>query len=101
VLERLSWPGGERELELWVERALVLCGDGPITHPHVAPPTVSIDAAPVGEPEATTDRSLASLEADLIRRVFEDQGGNVSRCAQVLGIHRSTLHAKLRALRLR
>jgi two-component system response regulator HydG len=101
LLEQLAWPGGEAELELWLARALLLAGDGAIEAEHVAPPT-PVAAARETAPRdqlPLRDRSLSTVEAALIERVLEEQGGNVSRCAAVLGIHRSTLHAKLRSLR--
>ncbi len=104
VLEALPWEGGERELELWLERALVLCGEGPLLERHVTPPVLpwnKIDGSAPSEPSVSADRSLATVESDWIRRVLAEQGGNVSRCAELLGIHRSTLHAKLRALGVR
>ncbi len=104
VLKALEWSGGERELELWVERALVLCGDGPLLDRHVAPPALAQTASATSssnELALPAGGSLASIEATWIRRVFAEQDGNVSRCAEILGIHRSTLHAKLRALGLR
>lgn len=102
LLERLPWTGGERELELWLERAQVLAGSGPIEATHVAPPELAAAPAPNHELPSLplTDRRLAAVESALIQRVLAEQDGNVSRCAQVLGIHRSTLHAKLRAPRL-
>lgn len=45
-----------------------------------------------------TRKSLQYLEQDAILRALDDSQGNVTRAAQRLGIHRSTLHRKLRAL---
>lgn len=39
--------------------------------------------------------SLARVEREHIERVLHDCGGNVSKCARVLGIHRRTLQYKL------
>jgi len=101
VLEQLPWSGGERELALWIERALLLAGDGLLESEHVAPPNRAAAAShDSGSALPLGDRSLAAVEAALITRVLAESGGNVSRCAAVLGIHRSTLHDKLRALRL-
>jgi len=105
-LQRLPWPGEERELELWIDRALHLAGDGPIREEHVRSPGVESSRRSAATqddrvPLLLVERSLQAVEAALIERVLEEQDGNISRCAEVLGIHRSTLHAKLRALRLR
>ncbi len=52
-------------------------------------------------PQAATslhDVILGMTERPLIRAVLEWTGGNQSRAAEVLGIHRNTLRAKVRAL---
>jgi len=50
------------------------------------------------EPEAWAAPSLGRLEWEHIHRVLVDCGGNVSRAARVLGLHRRTLQRKLRVL---
>ncbi len=40
--------------------------------------------------------TLARAEWDLINRVLDDCGGNVSRAARMLGLHRRTLQRKLK-----
>jgi DNA-binding NtrC family response regulator len=89
-----AWPGNDRELELVLERALLLSAGARIEtrHLNLAPESAaaSNEALPLG------DRSLRSLEKALIRRVLSEQSGNKSRSAAVLGLHRATLHQKLR-----
>jgi len=55
------------------------------------------DAAPVSDAQI----SLQHIEQHAIFRALDDSGGNVTRAAQRLGIHRSTLHRKLRFLNRR
>ena len=43
-------------------------------------------------------RMLREIELPLLREVLEWSGGNQSRAAAVLGIHRATLRKKLREL---
>ncbi|MGH8214337.1 MAG: helix-turn-helix domain-containing protein [Rhodanobacteraceae bacterium] len=43
-------------------------------------------------------RMLREVELPLLREVLEWSGGNQSRAAEVLGIHRATLRKKLREL---
>lgn len=51
---------------------------------------------PLSEAEVAFETpSLARVEREHIERVLSDCGGNVSKCARVLGIHRRTLQYKL------
>ena len=51
---------------------------------------------PPGDAELSFETpSLARIEREHIERVLQDCGGNVSKCARVLGIHRRTLQYKL------
>ncbi len=91
-----DWPGNEREVELALERAALLARDG----------TLEADAlflrvrreAPEGPLFTTAERSLRAVEEALIRQVLAEHGGNRSAAARALGIHRATLHLKLREL---
>lgn len=94
----LDWPGNERELELTIARAALLCESGTIEEHHLPGGVAAPEAQ--GTEFTLSSRSLREVEAALIRRVLEEQGGNRSRAAAVLGLHRATLHLKLRALGL-
>jgi DNA-binding NtrC family response regulator len=45
------------------------------------------------------ERTLAQVEADHIRHVLDQVGGNKSRAAERLGIDRKTLREKLKRIR--
>jgi DNA-binding NtrC family response regulator len=112
-----SWPGNVRQLENVMFRAVVLCQGEELT-PRDFPqlgddvrPQVSTD----GEPETPTTerrntpglmqlhgdiRSLAEVEADLIRLALERYDGRMSEVARRLGIGRSTLYRKVKELGL-
>ena len=49
----------------------------------------------VPSPRPSRSRRLARVEWEHINRVLADCGGNVSRAARVLGIHRRSLQRKL------
>jgi DNA-binding NtrC family response regulator len=115
ALQRYRWPGNVRELKNLTERLAVLCPReelGPEELPsefHGAPPACAPAPAPAaaapapagaGSPpaaEAKVERSLEEVEREHIRRVLAACGGNKKKAAEVLGIDRGTLHAKLRA----
>ncbi|MBI4230162.1 MAG: sigma-54-dependent Fis family transcriptional regulator, partial [Planctomycetes bacterium] len=92
LLQAYAWPGNVRELRNTVERFVILA-DGDDIEPKHLP----VDAFPSrrsahdGDPTLT----LAEVERHHILRVLEAQHGNKTRAAQVLGIMKSTLYAKL------
>ncbi len=93
-----DWPGNVRELENMIERAFVLCGEGPIALEHMPEELTCRDAdrGPGGSMRAARD----SLDAHAIRAALARHGGNRLAAAKALGIHKSTLFRKLRALHI-
>ncbi len=97
ALAARPWPGNVRELENVLHRALVLCEGATLTSAHVG--EGALDGLP-REPDEpiARERTLAEVEAEHIRAVFERCGGAVAETARRLGIGRSTLYRKLEAL---
>jgi len=91
----LKWEGNVRELENFVERAVVLC-TGTL---------IDADDAPVQETEtaeaffgnATADLpTVSQLEQRYIQLILEKTGGRKDKAAQILGMNRRTLYRKER-----
>jgi two-component system response regulator HydG len=100
-IEEETWAGNVRELRNVMDRAVLLTR-GDVIRSHAlrlgrAAPRVSAVPDRLEQPGYPTTASLAGVEADHIRRVLEDVGGQVGRAADVLGIHRNTLTRKIRA----
>jgi DNA-binding NtrC family response regulator len=102
VIRRYSWPGNVRELRNAIERALVL-GDGPEIDaadlPEAIVASVSSSVPAVSSSGADSVRlpaPLQWLEARAIEAALRETGGNRTRAAALLGIHRMTLVKKLR-----
>lgn len=105
ALERLRsypWPGNVRELQNAIEHAIVLC-EGELIEERHLPRELTLPAAlqpAAGErPGAPAPASPASLEETERRALIEAlrlSGGNKKRAAELLGIHRPTLYAKLK-----
>ncbi|MFW5829421.1 MAG: helix-turn-helix domain-containing protein, partial [Planctomycetota bacterium] len=92
VLLGHDWPGNVRQLRNTLERAAIL-GSGTILDVADLPEAL----AGAETPEVRTPIvSLAEMEKAHILRVLEHCGGNKKASAEVLGIDRSTLYAKLR-----
>jgi DNA-binding NtrC family response regulator len=84
-----SWPGNVRELRNLVERLVILCQGEWISHTQFPAEYSSADA-----PEPVSD-SLEELERAHIRKVLARVDGNKTKAAEILGISRQTLRAKL------
>jgi len=90
LLSDYPWPGNVRELKNAVERLMVLTPGNVITEEDVR------GALPLGGGGGDTPPvSLAEMEKRHILGVLRAVGGNKSRAAEILGISRVTLYAKL------
>ena len=96
-----DYPGNVRELENIIERAFVLCGAGSIERGHLPPELTGQPAAvpaPAGDTIAAQTRAA---EAQAIRTALEHCGFNRLASARELGLHKSTLFRKIKALGLK
>lgn len=97
ALSRYAWPGNIRELRNVIERGVMLARRGTLEF------TPELLTSPGGADPVDADSdglTLADLERWHIERVLRQQAGNVERAAQRLGISRSTLYHKIKALRI-
>lgn len=103
VLLNYRWPGNVRELRNLVERMVIMVTGERIERRHL-PQTLSNHASPsAGVPSAlsgfsTLHEAREAYERDYILRKLEENQGNVSRTAEVLGLERSHLYRKMKAL---
>src|SRR6201981_3600637 len=100
VLMRYSWPGNVRELRNVIERIVIM---NPTTMRFDAkhlPPLVYRDGGrrvPKGE-FSTLHQARDAYERDYILKKLDETHGNVTRAAEVLGLERSHLYRKRKAL---
>ena len=95
ALKRWHWPGNIRELENFIERAVIL-SSGPILH---AP--LGELKAPSEEVKTTRETSLEAAEREHIIRVLREAGGVIGGphgAAARLGVKRTTLNGMMRRL---
>jgi DNA-binding NtrC family response regulator len=108
TLERLAgydWPGNVRQLENAVEKAIVLSGERrdlyasdfalsarqrpvPHTSGRIAVPDQGLDF----------ERTVCSIEKDILDQALRKTRGNKKLAAEMLGLKRTTLSAKLKSL---
>ncbi len=103
VLLSYRWPGNVRELRNLVERMVIMVPGDRIERRHL-PPTLSNpygqSAASRGGPSgfSSLQEARAAYERDYILRKLEENHGNVSHTAEVLGLERSHLYRKMKTL---
>ncbi len=106
VLQAHDWPGNVRELRNNIERLMILAGGEPnaIITADMLPEEIGSN---VPLPVNGGAEHLMSLPLREAREIFEREyllaqinrfGGNISRTAEFVGMERSALHRKLRAL---
>ncbi len=106
VLQAHDWPGNVRELRNNIERLMILTGGAPnaVITAEMLPDEIGSN---VPLPVNGGAEHLMSLPLREAREIFEREyllaqinrfGGNISRTAEFVGMERSALHRKLRAL---
>jgi formate hydrogenlyase transcriptional activator len=97
-LQSYPWPGNVRELQNVIERSVIVCDDDEFTADETWSSSVSLSASRLGLPGALAGHEKAILEAAL-----RESGGRVfgpAGAAARLGIPRSTLESRIRALEI-
>ncbi len=109
LLQRYPWPGNVRELKNFVER-LVIMTPNPVIDVRDLPKDFSAliqDAAPMAEAPShhcnpykipTLKEARICFEREYIIGKLEECGWNVSLTASEIGVERSHLHRKMKAL---
>jgi len=111
TLKRLAahdWPGNVRQLENAVEKAIVMSGDRgalfpgdfplpPRQHP-VALASGSNPFIAVPDHGLDFERTVGSIELNILEQALKKTHGNKKLAAEMLGLKRTTLSAKLKSL---
>ena len=100
-LMQYDWPGNARELRNTIERAVILCGDSPVSAQHLPP---GFGSRSVDSPTEDANNSLklevgttvGEGERLLIVKTLASTNNNKTRAAEILGISLKTLHNKLK-----
>jgi two-component system, NtrC family, nitrogen regulation response regulator NtrX len=102
ALRQYNWPGNVRELRNLVERVLILNPKSPRIERKHLPLLAARDPARDGQKTRSEDFTLVeareAYEREFILKKLEECHGNVSRAAEGLGLERSHLYRKMRAL---
>lgn len=85
LLKSYDWPGNVRELENAIERAVVLSKSRTLNAGDFSFLQPARGAAPSGQ-------TLKAVQKEYILRILDEQGWQITRSAEILGINRVTLH---------
>jgi two-component system nitrogen regulation response regulator NtrX len=107
VLQSHDWPGNVRQLRNNVERLMILAGGEPDATINANMLPQDVGSMVPAMPNGNGGEQLMGLPLREARELFEREyllaqinrfGGNISRTAEFVGMERSALHRKLKAL---
>jgi two-component system nitrogen regulation response regulator NtrX len=107
VLQSHDWPGNVRQLRNNVERLMILAGGEPNAVINASMLPQDVGSMVPAMPNGNGGEQLMGLPLREARELFEREyllaqinrfGGNISRTAEFVGMERSALHRKLKAL---
>lgn len=97
TLQEHDWPGNVRELRNVIERATLLETTGKIGLSSIVITPAESDVLHHGAmTDKITDFSLAKAECELIGRALRETNWQKTKAAELLGISRATLYAKVK-----
>ncbi len=105
ILCAYHWPGNIRELKNFVERVNIMAEEPMISASSVksflgAIPQEETNSALASYSAMTLAEARDSFERDLIAAKLRENGGNISRAAEALGVYASNLHSKMKKLNI-
>ncbi|MEN6331961.1 MAG: sigma 54-interacting transcriptional regulator [Smithella sp.] len=84
LLVNYNWPGNIRELENYIERAVLLCTDGVISSKHLPPSLQRNDSYLRTKHGGTFKTMIAAFEREIIEEELKRCCGNMARAARAL-----------------
>jgi len=98
LLAEHNWPGNVRELRNLVERVLILNPRTLRIEKKHLPPLTQKNSSKHSEDFSTLLQARDAYERDYIQKKIEEAKSNISRAAELLGLERSHLYRKMKAL---
>jgi len=107
IMKTHTWPGNVRELRNFVERLVIMCPDDDINgriveqYLHQAPgtPVTMPDSSALAPYRVTRFKEAKqAFEREYLKSKLQENNGNISQTAEILGLERSHLHKKIKTL---
>ncbi len=100
LLMKYHWPGNVRELENVLERTINLMDDETIIYPEHLPPILKKNQTALSAEDNSVAFDLEMVvnhaEQQAMKRALAAAGGNKTKAAKLLGVHRSAFYQKMR-----
>ncbi|HWR13276.1 MAG TPA: sigma-54 dependent transcriptional regulator [Terriglobales bacterium] len=101
VLTRYAWPGNVRELRNVIERIVIMNPTvSRFERKHLPPLVYREGTRRSGSDFSSLQQARQAYERDYILKKLDENHGNISRTAEVLGLERSHLYRKMKALQI-
>src|SRR3954467_13048642 len=99
TLMRYAWPGNVRELRNVIERLVIMNPTvNKFERKHLPPLVYREGGRKPAQEFSSLSQARSAYERDFILKKLDENHGNVSRAAEVLGLERSHLYRKMRTL---
>ncbi|MCI0665026.1 MAG: sigma-54-dependent Fis family transcriptional regulator, partial [Acidobacteria bacterium] len=96
-MQNYAWPGNVRELRNTVERVIIMHSRNQVEADDL--PILSGEATPASSYNFDSYREAAeTYEREYILRKLAETEGNITRTAEIMGIDRSHLYRRMKAL---
>jgi len=99
-----DWPGNVRELKNIIERLIILTPSNDIKADDIPELNIRSESGAAAPESPTAGDSLRDARLDFERQFIikklEEFDGNISKTAEAIGLERSNLHKKLKALKV-
>ncbi len=98
-LEKLGYPGNIRELKNYIERILIISDSDPIEPQSIEAVLAGVSSSTGGDKELSSlKQAVEDFEREYIEKAIAGAEGNIARAARILGLERSHLYKKMKAL---
>jgi DNA-binding NtrC family response regulator len=103
-LQSYAWPGNVRQLENAIEMAVAMTGDRQVLYPsdfalpRAPMPVPATHSVPLPEGGINFEHTVDCIARQIIDEALRKTKGNKSAAAEMLGLKRTTLSAKLKSL---
>jgi two-component system nitrogen regulation response regulator NtrX len=98
ALADYHWPGNVRELRNLIERIVIMNPQVRVDARHIPLHPARRPAERAGDRVGSLQEVREAAEREYILKKMEETNGNVTRAAELLGLERSNLYRKMKAL---